>query len=332
MRFAVFLPNFGPFGDTDALVQLALDAEASGWHGFFIWDHIQLDGADTGPMVDPWVALTAVAAATSSLRIGTMITPLARRRPWKVARETVTLDRFSGGRLTLGVGLGYPPEAEFGTFGEETDDRVRAAKLDEGLDILDGLWSGGEFSYDGEHYKLAGAAFQPRPLQEPRIPVWCGGWWPNRRPFRRAARWDGVAPELVAGGHPDPLPTSPRSPPLSARTAAASHSTSRSTATPPAAATRSRARSPSTGRPVPPGGWSASTPSDFSTSTKHNSESTLAPLAAVRTTAVQTRKEHHETSATAQPGIGSVPPRSNLVGGHRQPGRPVRPVSRCLRW
>jgi alkanesulfonate monooxygenase SsuD/methylene tetrahydromethanopterin reductase-like flavin-dependent oxidoreductase (luciferase family) len=205
MRFAVFLPNFGPFGDPDALVRLALDAESSGWHGFFIWDHIQLDGAETGPIVDPWVALTAVAAATSSLRIGTMITPLARRRPWKVARETVTLDRVSGGRLTLGVGLGYPADAEFGTFGEETDDRVRAAKLDEGLDILDGLWSGKELDYDGEHFKLSGAEFQPGPVQQPRIPVWCGGWWPNRRPFRRAARWDGVAPELApAGGTPTP--------------------------------------------------------------------------------------------------------------------------------
>ena len=205
MQYAVFLPNFGPFGDAEALIELARDAELKGWDGFFIWDHIQLDGADTGPIVDPWVALTAVADATSSLRLGTMITPLARRRPWKVARETVTLDRISGGRLTIGVGLGYPPEDEFGTFGEETDDRVRADKLDEGLEILDGLWSGEKLDYEGEHYRISGAQFLPKPLQEPRIPIWCGGWWPNRRPFRRAARWDGVAPELApAGGTPTP--------------------------------------------------------------------------------------------------------------------------------
>ena len=205
MQYAVFLPNFGPFGDAEALIELARDAELKGWDGFFIWDHIQLDGADTGPIVDPWVALTAVADATSSLRVGTMITPLARRRPWKLARETVTLDRISGGRLTIGVGLGYPPEDEFGTFGEETDDRVRADKLDEGLEILDGLWSGEKLDYEGEHYQISGAQFLPKPLQEPRIPIWCGGWWPNRRPFRRAARWDGVAPELApAGGTPTP--------------------------------------------------------------------------------------------------------------------------------
>jgi hypothetical protein len=203
VRFGVFLPNFGPFGDPQALVQLARDAERSGWDGFFIWDHIQLD-AEAGHIVDPWVALTAVAAATTTLRIGTMITPLARRRPWKVARETVTLDHFSGGRLTLGVGLGYPPDQEFGTFGEEVDDRVRAAKLDEGLDILDGLWTGEAFGYDGEHHRLAEARFRPRPLQQPRIPVWCGGWWPHRRPFLRAAKWDGVAPELVGGDTPTP--------------------------------------------------------------------------------------------------------------------------------
>jgi alkanesulfonate monooxygenase SsuD/methylene tetrahydromethanopterin reductase-like flavin-dependent oxidoreductase (luciferase family) len=204
VRYGFFVPNFGPFGDPDSLVRLALDAERSGWHGLFIWDHVQLDGAATGAMVDPWVALSAVAAATSSLRFGTLITPLARRRPWKLARETITLDRLSGGRLNLGVGLGYPADQEFGTFGEETEDRVRAEKLDEGLDILDGLWGGGRFSYAGEHYTLTGAEFQPRPVQEPRIPIWCAGWWPNRRPFRRAARWDGVAPELIGGGTPSP--------------------------------------------------------------------------------------------------------------------------------
>ncbi|HEY4427964.1 MAG TPA: LLM class flavin-dependent oxidoreductase [Solirubrobacteraceae bacterium] len=203
MRFGVFLPNFGPFGEVDALVQLATAAEASGWDGFFIWDHIALGEADERPIADPWVALTAVAAMTKSLRIGTAITPLARRRPWKLARETATLDRFARGRLTLGVGLGYPPDAEFGRFGEETDDRVRADKLDEGLEVLRGLWSGERFDFEGEHYRISDARFDT-PYEASTVPVWCGGWWPNRRPFRRAARWDGVIPEMVGGATPSP--------------------------------------------------------------------------------------------------------------------------------
>src|SRR5262249_41363086 len=204
MRQAVFLPNFGPFGDPESLVGVARTAEQSGWDGFFVWDHIQWSGESPAPVVDPWVSLGAIAASTSKIRLGTMITPLARRRPWKVARETLTVDRLSRGRMTLGVGLGTPVETEFETFGEETDARTRAARLDEGLAVLDGLWRGEGFSFDGEHYKIDRAQFHPRAFQEPRIPIWCGGWWPNRRPFRRAARWDGVIPELVGGATPSP--------------------------------------------------------------------------------------------------------------------------------
>jgi alkanesulfonate monooxygenase SsuD/methylene tetrahydromethanopterin reductase-like flavin-dependent oxidoreductase (luciferase family) len=202
MRFGVFLPNFGPFGDPDALVELAVAAERYGWEGFFLWDHIVFD-ENSRPMADPWIALTAVATATEMLRIGTMLTPIARRRPWKLARETVTLDRISQGRVTLGVGLGVPAEFEFGTFGEETDDRERADKLDEGLQVLDGLWTGSYFQFEGEHMTVTGARFDA-PVQNPRIPIWCGGWWPNRRPFRRAAKWDGVIPELIGGATPSP--------------------------------------------------------------------------------------------------------------------------------
>lgn len=204
MKFGVVLPNFGPFGDPYEISELAKDAEQSGWDGFFLWDHIHREKTRCGPMVDPWIALTAVAMATSKLRIGTMITPLARRRPWKVARETVTLDRLSGGRLTLGVGLGLRGGDEFGRFGEPAEDRERALALDEGLDVLMGLWTGSPFSYDGRVYRVDDACFQPQPLQQPRIPIWAGGWWPNKRPFRRAARLDGVAPELRGGGTPGP--------------------------------------------------------------------------------------------------------------------------------
>jgi alkanesulfonate monooxygenase SsuD/methylene tetrahydromethanopterin reductase-like flavin-dependent oxidoreductase (luciferase family) len=196
---AIFLPNFGPFGDPKVLIELARQAEARGWDGFYLWDHISWNGDSSGHIVDPWVAMAAIAGATERLRLGTMITPLPRRRPWKVARETATLDRLSGGRLDLGVGLGDPPDLEFGMFGEETDERVRAAMLDEGLAVLDGLWSGEQFDFAGEHYRVDGARFLPTPAQSPRVPVWIAGRWPNRRPFRRAARWDGAIPEKVGG-------------------------------------------------------------------------------------------------------------------------------------
>jgi alkanesulfonate monooxygenase SsuD/methylene tetrahydromethanopterin reductase-like flavin-dependent oxidoreductase (luciferase family) len=149
--------------------------------------------------------LAAIAPATERLRLGALITPLARRRPWKVARETATLDHLSGGRLIFGAGLGAPPEAEFGAFGEPVDPRVRAERLDEALDILAGLWTGQRFDYEGRHHRLDGVTFVPTPIQTPRPPIWVGGWWPNQRPFRRAARWDGVMPEMVGGHTPTPV-------------------------------------------------------------------------------------------------------------------------------
>jgi alkanesulfonate monooxygenase SsuD/methylene tetrahydromethanopterin reductase-like flavin-dependent oxidoreductase (luciferase family) len=202
MRYGVFLPNFGPFGDAAVLIELAAEAERVGWDGFFIWDHILFDADQPQNVVDPWVALAGVAMATERIQLGALMTPLARRRPWKVARETATLDRLSGGRLVFGAGLGFPPYAEFGLFSEDTDDRVRAAKLDEGLAIVTGLWTGRKFSFNGEHHRIAETQFLPSPWQHPRPPVWIAGWWPRKAPFRRAARWDGVFPELAEGALP----------------------------------------------------------------------------------------------------------------------------------
>lgn len=145
-------------------------------------------------MVDPWVALSAMAMTTQSIRLGTALTPLARRRPWKLARETVTLDHLSRGRLTLAVGLGAPVKQEFEHFGEEGNPRSRAKKLDEGLAILTGLWRGKPFAFKGDHFSLGKVKFQPPTLQQPRIPIWVGGYWPNPAPFRRAAQWDGALP------------------------------------------------------------------------------------------------------------------------------------------
>ena len=147
-----------------------------------------------GPVVDPWIALTAIAGATSRLRFGALITPFPRRRPWKLARETVTLDHYSAGRLVVGAGIGGDWWREYSAVGELRDDRTRGAMLDEGLDVLTGLWSGTPLTYEGTYYTLEDAQFLPPPYQTPRIPVWIAGVWPGTRPFRRAARWDGIIP------------------------------------------------------------------------------------------------------------------------------------------
>jgi alkanesulfonate monooxygenase SsuD/methylene tetrahydromethanopterin reductase-like flavin-dependent oxidoreductase (luciferase family) len=200
LRYAVGLPNVREYADPRVLLDLAAEAEEAGWDGAFLWDHIAREEDRSVPATDPWVAAAAMAVRTQRLRLGIMVTPLARRRPWKVAREAVALDMLSGGRFTLGVGLGGGAQAEFAAFGESPDPRVRAELLDEGLAILDGLWSGEPFTFEGTHYSVTGAQFIPRSAQEPRVPVWVAGRWPNRRPFRRAARWDGLFPVFEGVG------------------------------------------------------------------------------------------------------------------------------------
>jgi probable F420-dependent oxidoreductase len=193
LRFGIDAANFGDFSDPLTLAELASEAEEAGWDGFFVFDHIL--PTDTGiALHDPWVILAAVAMRTSTIRIGPMVTPVPRRRPWKLARETASLDRLSGGRLTLSVGIGGPPGREFGSFGETVDTRVRGDMLDEGLQVLEGLWSGESFSYEGSHYHLDDVVFAPTPVQSPRIPIWVGAKWRYKRPLCRAARWDGVFP------------------------------------------------------------------------------------------------------------------------------------------
>jgi alkanesulfonate monooxygenase SsuD/methylene tetrahydromethanopterin reductase-like flavin-dependent oxidoreductase (luciferase family) len=192
MQMGVNLPNFGPYADPVAMAGLARSAEEAGWDGFFVWDHILVgDGVSVG---DPWVILAAAATLTERITLGTMVTPLPRRRPWVVARQAVSLDHLSGGRFVLGVGIGFPPDIEFGSFFEPVDERVRADMLDEGLEILAGMWSGEPFGFEGRHYRVAPHRFLPRPVGATGIPVWVAGMWPHRRPFRRAARWDGVFP------------------------------------------------------------------------------------------------------------------------------------------
>jgi len=194
LRFGLYLPNFGEVAYARTLAELALESEDAGWDGFFLWDHVMHSKTQRSPMVDSLTALAAIAVKTKRIRLGTTITPLARRRPWTVARQTVTLDHLSNGRLTLGVGLGDPAYADFQMFGESGEKKDRAEKLDEGLEILTGFWTGKQFSYKGKHYAIEKARFLPPTKQKPRIPIWVGGFWPNKAPFRRAAKYDGVIP------------------------------------------------------------------------------------------------------------------------------------------
>ncbi|HSO96600.1 MAG TPA: LLM class flavin-dependent oxidoreductase [Acidimicrobiia bacterium] len=193
MRFGLHVPQLGTLGDPTALVDVARRAEAAGWDGCFVWDHLMHAGDP--PACDPWVTLGAMAASTERLRLGPMVTPLPRRRPWKVAREAATLDRLSGGRSVLGVGIGTDAYREFTAFSEAaTTDASRAALLDEGLDVVAALWGGGRVTYRGSHLTVDDVVQTPTPVQQPRIPIWCAAVWPHRTPLRRAARWDGVVP------------------------------------------------------------------------------------------------------------------------------------------
>ncbi len=194
MKFGLYVPNYGKEMSAAALADLAAEAEEAGWDGFYLWDHMNVGVSQKTQIVDPWVSLAAMAMKTEKLRLGTTVTPVPRRRPWKLARETATLDHLSKGRVTLGVGLGHPPENEFENFGEDGDAKVRALRLDEGLDIIAGLWKGKPFSYEGQVYHMGRTQFLPGSYQQPRIPVWVGGFLPNPGPIRRAARWDGMFP------------------------------------------------------------------------------------------------------------------------------------------
>ncbi|KQV77192.1 luciferase [Aeromicrobium sp. Root344] len=203
MRSALWLPLFDDLAVPQVVARLAADAEAAGWDGCFVWDQL-LWRAPVRGVADPWITLAAIATATERLRIGPMVTPLPRRRPTKVARETVTLDRLSRGRLTLGVGLGGDRFAgELSKTGEELDDRRRGQMLDESLDILNAAWTGRPVHHEGEHYVVDGIEFWPRPAQQPRIPIWAAGFPGNARPMRRAARLDGFFPANLE--HPDQL-------------------------------------------------------------------------------------------------------------------------------
>jgi alkanesulfonate monooxygenase SsuD/methylene tetrahydromethanopterin reductase-like flavin-dependent oxidoreductase (luciferase family) len=192
-RSAVWVPLFDELADPRVAVDLAVAAEEAGWDGFFVWDHLRWHQPVTAA-TDPWIALAAVAVATERIRLGTLVTAVARRRPAKLARETAALDLLSDGRTILGAGLGSDRfGGEFSLFGEEVDERVRAAMLDEALAVLRAAWSGEPVHHHGDHYLVDGVRFLPRPVQ-PAIPVWVAGFPGRTRPRRRAAGHDGFFP------------------------------------------------------------------------------------------------------------------------------------------
>jgi alkanesulfonate monooxygenase SsuD/methylene tetrahydromethanopterin reductase-like flavin-dependent oxidoreductase (luciferase family) len=202
LRYGLYLPAFGPFGDPAALVDLALRAEDSGWDGVFLWDHLVHDAL---PIADPWTTLAAIAQATRDLRFGPMVTPLPRRRPWVVARHASALSRLSGGRLILGTGLGSDEFGDLSRFGEPTSLPALSAMYDEGLGVVRGVWSGRPFRHDGQHYHVTLGEGVPDPHP---IPVWVASLTGHPRVMRRAAGSDGIfpirenrilAPDEVAG-------------------------------------------------------------------------------------------------------------------------------------
>jgi alkanesulfonate monooxygenase SsuD/methylene tetrahydromethanopterin reductase-like flavin-dependent oxidoreductase (luciferase family) len=198
VKFGLFIPPFGELADPGRVADLAVVAEEAGWSGLFLWDHVL--SSPGVPVAETWVTMAAVATATSEIRFGPMVTPLSRRRPWTLARQVATLDRLSGGRLVLGVGLGDDGWKEFSSFGEVTDPRERGVLLDDSLEALRLLLTGETTDFEGKRLGVHSSPFLPRPVQDP-VPVWVGCRWPNRAPLARAARMQGCFP--IFPGSPD---------------------------------------------------------------------------------------------------------------------------------
>jgi hypothetical protein len=182
-----------PYGDARTVAQFAHQAEQAGWDGFFVWEPVW--------GIDAWICMAAAAMRTERIRLGTLLSPLSRMRPWKIASEAATLDNLSGGRVILSVGLGAV-DTGFAEFGEVTERKARAELLDESLEIVTGLWRGQPFRFEGKHYQVKPVAFYPPPppVQQPRIPIWVVGAWPSQKSMQRVLRYDGLLPQVVEPG------------------------------------------------------------------------------------------------------------------------------------
>jgi alkanesulfonate monooxygenase SsuD/methylene tetrahydromethanopterin reductase-like flavin-dependent oxidoreductase (luciferase family) len=204
MRFAVFLPPFAEFAEPQRVVQLAQQTEEAGWDGLFLWDHML---AFPGMAVaDPWVVMAAVAAVTQRIRLGALVTPLPRRRPWVLSRQMASLDRLSQGRLIGGFGLGDDGWSEYSAFGEAVDPVIRGQMLDESLELLQRFLTGEPVNHDGAHYTVHAPPLLPAPLQSP-LPLWGAVRWPNQKPLARIAKFQGCFPIFhTPGALPPPDP------------------------------------------------------------------------------------------------------------------------------
>ncbi|HEV7722781.1 MAG TPA: LLM class flavin-dependent oxidoreductase [Iamia sp.] len=192
MKHALYMAPFAELAEPAAMVEVAQAAEAAGWDGLFLWDHVLRDPEEVSEIADVWITLAAMAAATERIRLGPMVTPASRRRIATLVRQTTTLDHLSGGRLTMGLGLGVDSGGELTRFGEVVDERTRAAILDETAGVLARAWAGEYVEHRGAHVTVDGVTFAPRPLQQPRIPLWFAARGRALRPVRRAARYDGL--------------------------------------------------------------------------------------------------------------------------------------------
>jgi alkanesulfonate monooxygenase SsuD/methylene tetrahydromethanopterin reductase-like flavin-dependent oxidoreductase (luciferase family) len=191
MRYGISISPAGPGGDPASMAELAAAAEKAGWDGIFLEDYIVYQGQVGTPTYDPWVTMAAMAVATSRVRLGTSVTPLPRRRPWHLASEAVTLDHLSQGRLILGAGSGDTQDPGFTATGEPVRPAIRAELLDESLEIVTRLWTGQPVTFRGRHFNVDDLCMSPRPVQQPRIPVWIGGQWTLSGVRARVTRWDG---------------------------------------------------------------------------------------------------------------------------------------------
>lgn len=194
MRHGLEIPCGGRGTSAALLVELGELAERSGWDAVFLEDYLIHHDGDDPPTYDPWLLLAAIAVRTGRIRLGTTVTGLPRRRPAKLAREVLTLDHLSGGRAGVAVGVGDPADRGWAAFGEPTDLRLRAAMLDEGLEVLVGLLGGERVAHVGPHYRADAVTLRPPPVQSPRVPVWVGGSTQAKAVLRRAARADGIVP------------------------------------------------------------------------------------------------------------------------------------------